>query len=322
MIVIENLCKSFGTVSVLKDISIYIPKGKIYGLVGQSGVGKSTLLRCINGLEPFDSGNLIVDGVDVKLLDESGKRNFTKNIGMIFQNFSLLQRMSVSENIALPMKCWKYSKKDIDMRVKELLELVEMPEKAHARPKELSGGQKQRVAIARALALNPKILLCDEATSALDPKIAKSIIQLLRRINGELGITIIVVTHQMEVLRSCCEEITILENGVVAISGSVTKIFAEQPHVLTNLIGEKQVPVIEGMTVLRVLLSDGSQAGILLSKMTKDLDIEVNFLGGEMDTYCDHLLGTSIIGVRNKDCPQVEQYLSEHHLTYSVLNNG
>lgn len=219
MIKIHHLDKSFDNLKVLKNISLNIGKGMIYGLIGRSGAGKSTLLRCINGLEPYDSGSLIVDGIDVKSLSETEARIFKKSIGMIFQQFSLLERFSVYDNIALPLRCWKYGKVHIDKKVKELIDIVEIPEKILAKPRELSGGQKQRVAIARALAMDPKVLLCDEATSALDPKTAKSIIKLLNKINKEIGITIILVTHEMSVLRSCCEEIAIIEQGKIAVRG-------------------------------------------------------------------------------------------------------
>lgn len=322
MVSIKNLSKSFGDVEVLKDVSIEIPKGKIYGLVGQSGVGKSTLLRCINGLEKFDSGELIVDGVNVKSLDEKNMRNFTKNIGMIFQNFSLLGRLSVYENIALPMRCWKYSKSDIDKRVKELLELVEISDKIDARPRELSGGQKQRVAIARALAMNPKILLCDEATSALDPKIANSVIQLLRRINKELGITIIVVTHQMEVLRACCEEITILEGGKVAVTGKVEEIFANQLQVLVNFIGEKNLPEENQGVSLRILLSHDSMSKPFISRMVQELNIDLWCYGGEMDSYRDSVMGSVFINIKEEDFEVVEKYLNDENIYWNMVRRG
>jgi D-methionine transport system ATP-binding protein len=200
MIKINNLKKSFGSLQVLNDINLNIGTGQIYGLIGRSGTGKSTLLRCINGLESYDSGSLLVDGVEVKSLTSKEAREFKRGIGMIFQQFSLLSRLTVYENIALPMKCWKYKNAYIDSKVKELVEVVGIPDKLYAKPEQLSGGQKQRVAIARALSMNPKILLCDEATSALDPKTAQSIITLLNQINQQMGITIIVVTHQMSVL--------------------------------------------------------------------------------------------------------------------------
>ncbi len=213
MIEISNLQKFYGDTKVLRDINVEINKGDIYGLLGVSGAGKSTLLRCINGLESYEAGSLKVNDVEVKNLNEKELRAFRKNIGMIFQQFSLLERKTVYENVALPMECWGYKKQDIDKKVKELLELVELGDKIKSKPKELSGGQKQRVAIARALTLDPQILLCDEATSALDPSITNSILELLKKINRELGITIVVVTHQMNVVKQVCNKMAILSKG-------------------------------------------------------------------------------------------------------------
>ncbi|WP_235601262.1 methionine ABC transporter ATP-binding protein [Tissierella sp. P1] len=213
MIEIKNLRKFYGNLEVLKGIDLQIEEGKIFGLVGRSGTGKSTLLRCINGLEKYNEGSLYVGDIDVKNLSEKELRSFRKDVGMIFQHFSLLERLTVYENIALPLRCWNYDKSFIDKRVRELLEVIDIPDKINSKPRELSGGQKQRVAIARALAMEPKILLCDEATSALDPKSTKSIISLLNKINKDLGITMVIVTHEMHVLRSICEEIAIIEDG-------------------------------------------------------------------------------------------------------------
>ncbi|HSN58835.1 MAG TPA: ATP-binding cassette domain-containing protein, partial [Clostridiaceae bacterium] len=190
MINIRNLDKSFGGTQVLKDISIDIEAGDIYGIIGLSGAGKSTLLRCINGLEGYDSGIVSVMGTTVGGLDQEEIRQLRRNLGMIFQNFNLLGRKDVFENIALPMELWGFDKKAVNERVRELLKLVGLEDKIHEKPKNLSGGQKQRVAIARALALQPKVLLCDEATSALDPRTTKSILDLLREINSRLGLTI------------------------------------------------------------------------------------------------------------------------------------
>lgn len=238
MIEISNLNKSFGNLQVLKDISLNINQGEIYGLVGRSGAGKSTLLRCINGLEKYDSGSLKVDGIEVKDRSEEELRLLRREMGMIFQSFSLVERRNVYKNVELPMKCWKYSKEEKEKKVHELLELVGISEKIYERPGTLSGGQKQRVAIARALTLDPKILLCDEATSALDPKTTQSVLDLLQDINKKLGLTIVIVTHQMEVIRSCCDTVSILENGKISDSGSVKEIFLKKPESLLNLLGE------------------------------------------------------------------------------------
>ena len=239
MIAAAGITKSFGDAPVLRDLDLHIEKGAIYGLAGRSGAGKSTLLRCINGLEAYDGGSLIVDGIDVKTLSRQDMMAFRRKIGMVFQHFSLLERLSVYDNVALPLRCWKYKSAFIDKRVKELLEIVGIHEKMRRKPRELSGGQKQRVAIARALTMSPHILLCDEATSALDPKTSKSIIDLLKEINGRMGITIVFVTHQMSVIRGLCREMAILENGRIAVSGSVEEIFRHQPKALRNLLGEQ-----------------------------------------------------------------------------------
>ena len=257
MIEISHLSKSFGNLNVLNDISLTIKTGEIYGLVGRSGAGKSTLLRCINGLETYESGSLKVDGTEIKELSKKELREFRKGVGMIFQQFSLVERRSVYKNVALPMICWKYDKGDIDKRVKELLELVDISEKINDRPSKLSGGQKQRVAIARALAMDSRILLCDEATSALDPKTTQSVLALLKEINQKLGITIIVVTHQMEVVRQVCDTISILENGKIAASGEVKEVFLQKPEALMTLLGkEYQYSNLPGETIT-VLLNSG-----------------------------------------------------------------
>ena len=199
MIDLVNVRKSFGDLEVLKDINIHIEEKEIYGIIGQSGAGKSTLLRCINGLESYESGTITVEGTTVNVKDKNALRQLRRNMGMIFQNFNLLERLDVYDKVALPMRFWGNNPKTDESRkkIEDLIELVGLKDKMHARPAELSGGQKQRVAIARALVNDPKILLCDEATSALDPRITKGILSLLKKINEELGITIIVVTHQM-----------------------------------------------------------------------------------------------------------------------------
>ncbi len=225
MIKLMGVKKSFGNVQVLKDISIEINEGEIYGLIGHSGAGKSTLLRCINGLESYDDGLVNVMGNEVKSLNKNELRAFRKDLGMIFQNFNLLNRKTVYKNIALPLEVWGYDKDKIKKRVLELLKLVDLEDKINSKPAQLSGGQKQRVAIARALALNPKILLCDEATSALDPKTTKDILALLNKINKELGITIVVVTHQMEVVKEICEKVALLEDGILVAKGAVEEVF-------------------------------------------------------------------------------------------------
>lgn len=213
MIEIENLRKSFGGNEILKGVSATIDDGEIFAIVGRSGAGKSTLLRCINALESYDSGSLRVNGREVLAQNAKQIRQMRKNIGMIFQNFALLNQKNVFENVALPLEIWGENEKKIRSRVGELLEIVGLSEKIDAYPRSLSGGQKQRVAIARALALNPQILLSDEATSALDPNITNQILSLLKRINADFGITIILVTHEMEVVKSTASRALLLSGG-------------------------------------------------------------------------------------------------------------
>ena len=215
MIRICEVNKHYGKTKVLNDINMHIKEGEIFGIIGHSGAGKSTLLRCINRLETYEDGSITVQDREVKNLDERELRFLRKDLGMIFQHFSLLERKTVFENVSLPLECFKYSRNEISKRVDELLSLVGIQDKKNMKPRNLSGGQKQRVAIARALALNPKVLLCDEATSALDPNTTKSILSLLQDINKKLNITIIMVTHQMEVIKQICSRVAIMENGEV-----------------------------------------------------------------------------------------------------------
>lgn len=322
MIQIKNLSKSYGNLSVLRNIDLHIKKGSIFGLVGCSGVGKSTLLRCINGLEHFDDGDLLIEGRSIKKLSEKDARLMRKDVGMIFQNFSLLERLDVYDNIALPMKCWKYDTKEIDRRIHELLDLVKMPEKIHSRPRELSGGQKQRVAIARALSMQPKILLCDEATSALDPQIAKSVINLLTKITDELGITTVVVTHQMEVARACCDEIAILEGGQVAAIGRVEDIFWEQPLALHNLVGEKEYPDVAGYATIKILINDPGSFRPITSQMVRDLGVDFDFLGGNMDRYRGGIIGSSVIRAKTEDIGKIKQYLDDYNVVWKEVRTN
>ena len=319
MININSLTKSYGSLQVLKGIDLHIERGQIYGLAGRSGTGKSTLLRCINGLETYDNGNLYVDGIDVKTLSKLDIRVFRKDIGMIFQQFSLLSRLSVYENIALPLKCWKYKSKDINKKVLDLLEMVGIPDKIHAKPNELSGGQKQRVAIARALALNPKLLLCDEATSALDPKTAKSIISLLNKINQELAITIIIVTHQMSVLRSACEHMAILENGRIEVHGSVEQTFLNHPQALKNLIGQKELMLPETGVNMEIFLSKEISSKPIITQMARDLSVNFMILGGGMEGYRNNMLGSIVINVAGEYFAKVERYLSAHNVMWKYI---
>ena len=301
MIEINHLCKSFGTLEVLKDISLTVKTGEIYGLVGRSGAGKSTLLRCINGLENYDSGSLKIDGTEIRDLSKQEIRELRKGIGMIFQQFSLIERRSVYKNVALPMKCWKYDKDRIDKRVHELLELVDIADKINDRPSVLSGGQKQRVAIARALALDSNLLLCDEATSALDPKTTRDILRLIQDINKRLGITVVVITHEMKVIEEICSRVAILDGGVVAEQGKVEDIFSN-PHtdaarrlVYPGGVSLEQYPA--GTHAVRVAFNGGTAYQPLIASLAIDLGVKVNILGADTRNIEGRAFGTMLLGL-------------------------
>lgn len=227
---IENVSKTYsskeGTVQALKNVSLTIRSGEIYGIIGMSGAGKSTLVRCMNFLEQPTSGNVLIKGRALGGLKEKELRKQREQIGMIFQHFNLLMQKSVLENACFPMYIQGKKKKEAREKAEELLEIVGLKEKANAFPSQLSGGQKQRVAIARALATSPKILLCDEATSALDPQTTASILELLQEINRKFNITIVIITHQMSVVRKICSHVAIMKSGEIVETGSVSEIFS------------------------------------------------------------------------------------------------
>ena len=319
MIKINNVHKSFNGVEVLKDITLEIKKGEVFGLVGHSGAGKSTLLRCINGLETYDKGSILVNEYEeVKELSNKSVRSFRKNLGMIFQHFSLLERRNVYDNVALPLECWGYSKADIDKRVSELLELVGLSDKKKSKPRELSGGQKQRVAIARALALNPNILLCDEATSALDPNTTKSILALLRDINEKLGITIIIVTHQMEVVKEICQRVAIMEGGQVIAVGKTEDLFLKNSKALKTLIGEEEILPNEGINIRLFFPKDNSNDSIITA-MARELDIDFSIVWGKLERFRDDVLGSLVINIKENQKDEVVKYLTSKNMPWEVI---
>ncbi len=320
MIEITNLTKSFGNLQVLKAINITINDGEIYGLVGKSGEGKSTLLRCINGLITYDEGSLKVDGTEISSLNKSQTRVLRKDMGMIFQHFSLLERRTVYENVALPLKCWGYDKKYIDKRVKELLELVDISNKINDKPRVLSGGQKQRVAIARALAMEPKILMCDEATSALDPNTTKSILNLLREINRKLGITVVVVTHQMSVVKDLCDKISILEHGKIAVTGKVEDVFMDQPPVLKRLLGKEELLLLETGSNIRLIMSAAQTQEPVLSKLAKECDVDFSIIGGKMERYKEHMIGSLVINIKAEKQEEVIDFFKRNGYKWEIID--
>ena len=305
---------------ILRQVGGGIPAGRCVVLCGGSGCGKSTLLRCINGLTTYEKGSLKVDGVEVSSLRGREAREFRRGIGMIFQQFSLLGRLNVRENIALPMKCWKWDKKAMERRVDELLEMVQLPDKGKALPRELSGGQKQRVAIARALAMNPKILLCDEATSALDPNIAETIMDLLSDINRSLGITIIVVTHQLSILKASCEQVYLLEKGRLAAQGDITSLFSQPPEALRRLMGKEQEVDAswEEGTVLRLLPTPEQAKKPILSRMARELGEDFSVLRADREQYRHGAVTYLLIQVPQKILPAVENWLREQNIAWAA----
>lgn len=320
MIEIKNVIKSFGETQVIKDVSISIKQGEIYGIIGHSGAGKSTLLRCINGLEDYNGGSVNVMGKEVSSLEGKSLREFRKDLGMIFQNFNLMQRKNVFDNVALPLEVWGYNKSEIKDKVLKLLKLVGLEEKKLSKPSELSGGQKQRVAIARALALDPKILLCDEATSALDPKITKDILALLSKINKELGITIVMVTHQMEVIKEVCERVALLDGGVVKAEGKAEDLFLKPGKSLKKFLGEEDDEILpdEGVNIKLFFPSDSSE-NALITKMARELGIDFSIVWGKLEKFRDEVLGGLVININEEDKDKVIKYLENKDVLLEVI---
>ena len=310
MIDIKHVSKFFNDQKVLDDISLHINAGEIFAIVGHSGAGKSTLLRCINGLERFSDGDLIVLGKEIKRLNTKELEDLRKNIGMIFQHFSLLNQKNVYDNIALPMKVWGYSNEEIETRVNDLLKLVGLENKKTVYPKELSGGQKQRVAIARALTLNPKILLSDEATSALDPNTTKSILELLKEINQILGVTIVIVTHEMEVVKKVASRALLLEYGQVIGLGSIEELFLRPDEKMMHFLGEDEELPKEGVNIRLYFLSQISYQPIV-TKMARELDIAFSIVWGKLEKLNDNVVGSLVINANMDLAKKIEAYLQQ-----------
>jgi D-methionine transport system ATP-binding protein len=320
MINIKNLSKRFGETEVLKDISININQGEIYGIIGHSGAGKSTLLRCLNRLESYDMGIVEVMGNNVSKLSEEELREFRKNLGMIFQNFNLLKRKTVYQNISLPLEVWGYSKGDIDKRVKELLKLVDLEEKINSKPASLSGGQKQRVAIARALALEPKILLCDEATSALDPKITKDILALLLKINKELGITIVMVTHQMEVIKEVCERVALIVDGKIEVEGRSEDLFLKPGLSLQKFLGGNEEETLPKAGInIRLFFPADSSENTIITKMARETNVDFSIVWGKLEKFRENVLGSLVINIEESDEKLIFNYLKNKNIEWEVI---
>ena len=318
MINIKNLNKYYSNTKVLNDISIDIKKGEIFAIVGHSGAGKSTLLRCINGLEDYADGILLVNNKEIKNLKKDELREFRKNIGMIFQHFSLIQRKTVFENIALPMELWGYKKEEISKKVNDLLALVGLEEKKDAYPSQLSGGQKQRVAIARALTLDPEILLCDEATSALDPNTTTSILNLLKEINEKLNITIVIVTHEMEVVKQIAQKALLLEHGNIIGFDDTEELFLKPDIKMKEFLGETEVVPKTGVNVKLYFPKDNVFQSFI-TKMARELNMDFNIVWGKLEEINGHIVGNMVINIEDETRDIVIDYIRQHDIVWEVL---
>ena len=314
MIEIRNLCKSFptaeGTLDALRDVSLTVEDGQIYGIIGMSGAGKSTLVRCINMLERPTSGAVMIDGLDIGALTEKQLRPVRRQISMIFQGFNLLMQRTCLDNVCFPLELSGTPRARARERALELLELVGLPDKAKAYPAQLSGGQQQRVAIARALATNPKVLLCDEATSALDPTTTHAILQLIRDINAKMGITAILITHQMSVVEEICTHVAILDQGQVVEQGKVSDIFSNpRSHAAKKLVfpdGVNEAVAIEDENVIRVVFNGARATRTpLITRMAMDMGIAANILAASTKCIGDKVFGHMILSIPGEK-PQLD----------------
>ncbi len=307
MIEIQNLTKTFqtsgGTVEALKGISLTVEDGDIFGIIGMSGAGKSTLVRCINMLERPTSGNIIIDGKDMGKLSNKELREERRNITMIFQGFNLLMQRNCLKNVCFPLELAGVKKSEAVKRATELLNIVGLGDKLSSYPAQLSGGQQQRVAIARALATHPKILLCDEATSALDPQTTQSILSLIREIHDKLGITVIVITHQMSVVEQICTKVAILDKGNIAEVGQVSDVFAApKSDAAKRLVYpegyESSVSIQEDEKVFRVVFNGAMTTNKpMIAQMAIDLNIAANIKAASTQCIGDKAFGNMILGI-------------------------
>jgi len=318
LIKIKNLDKFFGKDKVLNNISLEIQKGEIFAMVGHSGAGKSTLLRCINGLENYEIGSLQVFDKEIKKLNPHELRKFRKNVGMIFQHFSLMQRKSVFENIALPMQVWGENQDKIKTKVDDLLNLVGLSNKSNAYPSELSGGQKQRVAIARALTLDPEILLSDEATSALDPNTTASILELLKKINKKLGITIVLVTHEMDVVKSIAQKAILLEHGNIIGQGEIEELFLQPDVKMKKFLGEEEIVPKDGVNIRLYFPKETAQYSIV-THMARTLNIDFNIVWGKLEKVNNHVIGSLVINLEEKNKNDVIQYVNDKNVKWEII---
>ena len=341
MIKLSHIEKTYesaaGPVKALKGIDLQIERGEIYGIIGLSGAGKSTLIRCINMLERPTAGSVVVDGKDLTAMSEKDLRDARKSIGMIFQHFNLLSSATVYENVAFPLRLAGRSQTEIQKKVEPLLELVGLKDKADQYPAQLSGGQKQRVGIARALASDPKVLLCDEATSALDPQTTKAILELIRAINHKLQLTVVLITHEMQVIKEICDKVAIIEHGVIAEEGTVLEVFTNPKQKITkefisvvmsnDLPGAfqsaeiSQTPQPGSHLLLRLTFIGDSADDPVIAGLIRDTKVDVSILFGNLDHIKQTPYGRMIIGLTGdqKDIEDALNYLQARDLHTEVI---
>jgi len=344
MIRLINISKTFFTegnnVEAVKNVNLHIRPGEIYGIIGFSGAGKSTLVRCINLLERPTEGSVIVDGKDLTKISEKELRQSRKKIGMIFQHFNLMRSRNVYQNIAYPLKGRGMTKQQIRDKVTSLLQLVDLSDKETAYPSQLSGGQKQRVAIARALATDPKVLLCDEATSALDPQTTLSILKLLKEVNAKLGITIVIITHEMSVIKEICSRVAVMEKGIIAEDGDVYSVFSSPKQEVTKgfiettsslqkiqeLIAEKS-PIVDlkpGEKLLKLKYLGKSASEALISVVSRRFNIDANIIFGNIEVIQNASLGSLVVIASGKE-ENIEaaiQHLLDKKVEVEVIDDG
>ena len=330
MIKLENIDVTFKqgakVVNAVKNVSLDVESGDIYGIIGYSGAGKSTLVRTINLLQRPTKGNVVVNGVDLLQLKPKGLREARKKIGMIFQHFNLMNTLSVFDNVAFPLKKSGKTKSEIEEKVLSLLELVGLEDKVNSYPRQLSGGQKQRVAIARALANDPDVLLCDEATSALDPKTTYSILELLKKVNEQLGITIVIITHEMQVVKEICNKVAVMEDGEVIEQGTVLDIFTNPQRNLTKdfidtathinqgietvLSHEQLLNLKDGDYLVKISFVGASTGEPLITKLSTQFQVAANILFANVEIIQETPVGTLLVGLSG------EQESIENALSY------
>ena len=344
IIELKNITKTFeqdGKIfDAVKDASVSVEKGEIYGIIGFSGAGKSTLVRTINLLGRPTSGQVIVKGRDFLSLSEKELRQERKKIGMIFQHFNLMKSRNVFENVAFPLKHSGLSKEQISQKVHSLLELVEINDKDKNFPSQLSGGQKQRVAIARALANDPDILLCDEATSALDPTTTKAILKLLKKLNKKLGLTIVIITHQMEVIKEICDKVAVMEHGKIVEQGDVFNIFANPQNEVTKRfikatssltkieeLIEEDSPVVhleKGEYLVRFSYIQKNVSEPLISATSRIYDVTMNIIFAEIEIVQNAPIGgtIAIISGKKEAIERALEHIREENVGVEVLKNA